>query len=388
MSTPALKKTTVAPLYAAGFTTAFGAHSIAAGLGSEFGSLGTSLLTLGILLAVYDLAEVILKPIFGTLSDRIGSKPVIIGGLIVFTLMSSIGIFAQTPLALGLVRLGQGAAASAFSPAASAAVARMSGKNTGRYFGRYGAWKTVGYVTGPLLGALLIHFGGFPALFAAMAVISLVASLWVWRSMPALPVLPKARYTIKDLARQTMEPGFLMPTLVLAAATGALGTAVGFLPLLGAELGLDNGLSMGIVSVLALSSAAIQPWAGRLKDEALISSHACIVRGLLLIAAGLSVAAAWPSTSALFACAVLAGLGIGIATPLGFAHLAASTAPERMGRTMGSAELGREMGDAGGPLLVGSIAAAASLATGLWVLSVLVVVIAALAFVFLRRRRT
>lgn len=388
MSTPALKKTTVAPLYAAGFTTAFGAHSIAAGLGSEFGSLGTSLLTLGILLAVYDLAEVILKPIFGTLSDRIGSKPVIIGGLIVFTLMSSIGIFAQTPLALGLVRLGQGAAASAFSPAASAAVARMLGKNTGRYFGRYGAWKTLGYVTGPLLGALLIHFGGFPALFAAMAVISLVASLWVWRSMPALPVLPKTRYTIKDLARQTMEPGFLMPTLVLAAATGALGTAVGFLPLLGTELGLDNGLSMGIVSVLALSSAAIQPWAGKLKDEALISSHAGMVGGLLLIAAGLSVAAAWPSTSALFACAVLAGLGIGIATPLGFAHLAASTAPERMGRTMGSAELGREMGDAGGPLLVGSIAAAASLATGLWVLSVLVVVIAALAFVFLRRRRT
>ncbi|MGO2430983.1 MFS transporter [Glutamicibacter arilaitensis] len=222
MSTPALQKTTVAPLYAAGFTTAFGAHSIAAGLGSEFGSLGTSLLTLGILLAVYDLAEVILKPIFGTLSDRIGSKPIIIGGLIVFTLMSSIGIFAQTPLALGLVRLGQGAAASAFSPAASAAVARMSGKNTGRYFGHYGAWKTLGYVTGPLLGALLIHFGGFPALFAAMAVISLVASLWVWRSMPALPVLPKTRYTIKDLARQTMEPGFLMPTLVLAAATGAL----------------------------------------------------------------------------------------------------------------------------------------------------------------------
>lgn len=388
MSTPALKKTTVAPLYAAGFTTAFGAHSIAAGLGSEFGSLGTSLLTLGILLAVYDLAEVILKPIFGTLSDRIGSKPIIIGGLIVFTLMPSIGIFAQTPLALGLVRLGQGAAASAFSPAASAAVARMSGKNTGRYFGRYGAWKTLGYVTGPLLGALLIHFGGFPALFAAMAVISLVASLWVWRSMPALPVLPKTRYTIKDLARQTMEPGFLMPTLVLAAATGALGTAVGFLPLLGTELGLDNGLSMGIVSVLALSSAAIQPWAGKLKDEALISSHAGMVGGLLLIAAGLSVAAAWPSTSALFACAVLAGLGIGIATPQGFAHLAASTAPERMGRTMGSAELGREMGDAGGPLLVGSIAAAASLATGLWVLSVLVVVIAALAFVFLRRRRT
>lgn len=73
MSTPALKKTTVAPLYAAGFTTAFGAHSIAAGLGSEFGSLGTSLLTLGILLAVYDLAEVILNR--SSVRSATGSAP-------------------------------------------------------------------------------------------------------------------------------------------------------------------------------------------------------------------------------------------------------------------------------------------------------------------------
>ena len=55
------------PLYAAGFVTAFGAHSIAAGLGLFTGEQHTSLLTLGILLAVYDGAEIILKPVFGTL---------------------------------------------------------------------------------------------------------------------------------------------------------------------------------------------------------------------------------------------------------------------------------------------------------------------------------
>ena len=54
------------PLHAAGFVTAVGAHSIAAGLGLFTGG-HTSLLTLGILLAVYDGAEIILKPVFGTL---------------------------------------------------------------------------------------------------------------------------------------------------------------------------------------------------------------------------------------------------------------------------------------------------------------------------------
>ncbi|BAS10506.1 hypothetical protein AHiyo4_39280 [Arthrobacter sp. Hiyo4] len=54
---------------------------------------------------------------------------------------------------LGLARLGQGAAASAFSPASSAMVARLAGgKKAGTYFGRYGSWKSLGYVIGPLLG--------------------------------------------------------------------------------------------------------------------------------------------------------------------------------------------------------------------------------------------
>ena len=62
------------PLYAAGFTTAFGAHGIAANLGSEIGGLRGSLLYLGLLLALYDGAEVVLKPVFGSIVDRIGAR--------------------------------------------------------------------------------------------------------------------------------------------------------------------------------------------------------------------------------------------------------------------------------------------------------------------------
>lgn len=54
------------PLYAAGFTTAFGAHGVAAGLGGPSKDAVTSLIVLGGLLAVHDGAEVLLKPVFGT----------------------------------------------------------------------------------------------------------------------------------------------------------------------------------------------------------------------------------------------------------------------------------------------------------------------------------
>ncbi|MFI1650928.1 hypothetical protein ACH4XT_28845 [Streptomyces avidinii] len=43
-----------------------------------------------------------------------------------------------------------------------------------------------------------------------------------------------------------------------------------------------------------------------------------------------------------------------------------------MGQTMGSAELGRELGDAGGPLLVAGIATVTTLAYGYAALAVLI----------------
>ena len=114
------------PLYAAGFTTAFGAHAVAANLGGFSGGAVTSLLMLGGLLALYDGAEVLLKPVFGTLADRVGARPVLIGGLVAFAVASATYVLADGPGWLWAARLGQGAAASAFSPAASALVARLN----------------------------------------------------------------------------------------------------------------------------------------------------------------------------------------------------------------------------------------------------------------------
>lgn len=378
----------LAPLYAAGFTTAFGAHSIAAGLGAESGNkgLGLGLLTFGVLLALYDVAEVILKPVFGSLSDRIGAKPVIIAGLLGFAAASLMGTTGTTPLILGLARLGQGAAASAFSPASSTAVARLAGpRAAGSYFGKYGSWKGLGYVLGPLLGAALIWIGGFSTLFLTMAIISAAAAMWVWISMPALPVLARPRYTVADLVRQSTEPSFLVPTMALAGATGALGVAVGFLPLLGTTVHLSLFASMAAVTVLALSSTLTQPLVGRWRDQRRLTARSGMSLGLALIAAGVALIAIAPVPAMLFVSALVLGCGVGITTPLGFAHLAAKTPPERMGRTMGAAEIGREIGDAAGPLIVGGIATVASIAAGLGALAVLVAAASVLCATFLRR---
>lgn len=367
------------PLYAAGFTTAFGAHGIAANLGGSVGSF----LALGVLLALYDGAEVLLKPVFGTLADRVGARPVMVCGLAGFALASAGYALAGEPGWLWAARLGQGAAASAFSPAASSLVARLNpASRHGRAFGSYGFHKSIGYTLGPLLGGVLVWAGGLRLLFAVMAVLGSAVAVWAVVVVPHVPPLPRTRQTVRDLARRLSSPGFLGPAGALAAATAALSVGVGFLPVSGAAAGLGPVVTGAAVSVLALCAAVVQPWAGRALDAGRLTTRTGLASGLAVTAAG-TVAAMLPGPAGVLLAAALIGAGTGVITPLGFAALAAATPPERLGQTMGSAELGRELGDAGGPLLVGGVAAALTLTHGYAALAVL---LAALAWWSARRR--
>ncbi|PPJ08846.1 MFS transporter [Nocardia nova] len=385
---PDARRARLWPLYAAGFVTAFGAHSIAAGLAGYTRQEHASLLTLGLLLAVYDGAEVLLKPVFGTLADRVGARPVLLGGLAAFTLASAAFALVGNPGLIGLARFGQGAAAAAFSPAAGAMVARLTPAAAhGRAFGSYGAWKGLGYTLGPLLGGVLVTVGGYDLLFTALAALAAVVAVWAAVTVPAVEVMPKTRRTVVDLARRLSSGSFLRPTAALAGATAALAVGVGFLPAVGARHGLGPLATGAVVSILAATAALVQPRVGRARDRGLLRDRSGMAAGLLLAAVGTSAAALLPGVAGAVCAAVILGAGAGVITPLGFAHLAATSPPDRLGQTMGAAEIGRELGDAGGPLLVGIVATAATLGAGLLALAALLACLAA-AVVLTARKTT
>lgn len=354
--TPTATRRQLAPIYGAGFVTAFGAHAIAANLGVYATSRHDSLWELGLLLAVYDGAEVVLKPVFGFVVDRRGAKPVMVGGLVAFSLASAAFVIGGDPHLLGAVRFAQGAAAAAFSPAAGAALAAFGGrKRTGRLFGGYGGAKGIGYLLGPVAGGALVVAGGYTLLFGILATVALLAALVAAILVPHVAPAARPRATVMDFGRRMVQGDFVRPVLLLGAATAALSAGVGFLPVLGAQHHLGPLATGALVSLLAGTAAVLQPFAGRWTDSGRLR-RATASLALVACASGFVVAAGLQSPLGIALAALLVGSGVAAATPLGFTLLAEWSPPERLGSTMGAAEVGRELGDAGGPVLVGAFA--------------------------------
>src|SRR6476619_4261207 len=164
---------------------------------------------------------------------------------------------------------------------------------------------------GPVLGGVLIAVGGYPLLFTTLAVLGVVVAGWAVLVVPAAPPLPRTRQTVADLARRLTSPGFVRPTLALAAATGALSVGVGFLPVIGAERGLGPLITGAMVSLLAAAAALLQPRAGRAHDDGRIGDRTGMAGGLVVTALGCA-AVLIPGVAGLLTAAVLIGVGVGL----------------------------------------------------------------------------
>src|SRR5216683_1666716 len=71
-----------------GFVTSFGAHIVAVNLPVYAQQVGVGVAIIGVLIAAYDFAEILAKPVFGALADRQGMKRTMLAGIALFTAAS------------------------------------------------------------------------------------------------------------------------------------------------------------------------------------------------------------------------------------------------------------------------------------------------------------
>jgi len=346
-------------LGAVGFLTAFGAHVVVVGLPAYGRARGLGYEALGFLLASYNLAEILAKPLMGRMIDRIGPRPVMLWGTAFFA-FSCLAYLVMPPAALMGLRVCQGAGAGALSVSSLVLVAKGFPDRLGRAFGTYNALKGTGYVCAPLVGGLFSKWAGFRGAF-------LVAGL---AGLAVLALLARADFSpgIKPgRADGARDPAVRLWPWYLAnfADMSLLGILLGFLPVRADGLGYD-GRAIGLLLTGAtLAYLAAQPISGALADR--IGRRPLVLFGLAL--GGMSTIALGSLAGPFLpAAAVLGGFGLGATWTNSLAHVGEAAGKGRVGSDLGLAGSCKDAGDIAGPLTLGYLAERFGLgrAFGLW----------------------
>lgn len=355
-----------------GFITSFGAHVVAVNLPFYAEKVGIGLTMIGVLIAVYDFAEILAKPVFGGLADKKGMKKAMLAGIILFILASLMYPFVS-PKLLIVVRFLQGLGAAALSAVSLAMVGTMYKENKGRAFGIYNAIKGAGYVVSPVIGGAIVMKTNFSGIFYATAGIGVIGFLLALllpndKQKNAEAFDDDDDFSIKSLfsvfKNKTLMPWFL----IIVINMFFVGILFGFLPVRIHNLGYDALHTGLIVSATTIAYLLIQPVAGWLADK--FNPVITLRTGMLLSCLTTATVPFVTGVPLIIVC-ILAGIGIGTVWTNSDALVSKLAAENAMGATMGVAGSFKELGDMIGPLLMGVISQALGLQWGFVICAVL-----------------
>lgn len=289
-------------------------------------SIGAGQAEVGLVLGVFALTAVVMRPLVGWASDRWGRRRLIIlgaGGM----LLASLGyqLTATVPLLVGL-RVWHGVAWAGFGTSASALIADIVPvRRRGEAVGYYGMFANLAMAIGPAAGIFILQRSNFPVLFLSSAGAALLACLLSFRlDEPARSPTVGRGVLIERKA--------LFPSTVLATLALSYGAVVTFVPLYALERGFENpGFFFTIYAIVVLAARGVT---GRLSDR--YGRVALIAPGLLGATVALAILSQATTPLLFVPVALIYGLAFAAAQPALMALTIDRVGAARRGAAMGT----------------------------------------------------
>jgi len=355
------KKTFIA-LYTAVFMSSLGLGILSPILPAYVDNFSASSFILGIVFGVYSAARTLFMLPVGILSDRLGRKPFILSGLLLFTVVSPLYALAINVYQVMLIRFLQGIAAAMLLPVAMSAIGDLSPRGReGFIMGSFTSAFFAGLGFGPLIGGFMSDRYSMSAAFYAMGAMSLAAFIFTVFALPSR--LPGVE--VKD--EQQGGSGVLkspdlplaimdrpMASLLFFRFTRAVGIGLVWviLPLYAVKsLGL-SALQVGILlSANTFITTLLQSPAGHLSDR--FGHMKSLITGSILAAIAIAFIGWSRGFEDLLYISGVLGFSGALIVPAGSALAVSLGRTRGMGRTMGLYNSSLSLGTMLGPVIGG-----------------------------------
>lgn len=328
--------------------------------------LGATSFEVGLLIAIYALAQFIFTPILGRLSDERGRRPIILVSLAIECVGYALAALAGSFPLLLLARFVGGLGASNLGSAQAVVADVTPAEGRARGMGLIGAAIGLGFVVGPALGGMLAAAGLSAPFWAALAV-ALVNTVLVWRYLPETHAPGVASGAPSAAARRMAlwlpaSWGRLRahPLLARLVATNFLYTLAfagmeAIFPLLTLRLlgwgATANGYVFTYVGLLvvAMQGGLVARLVARFGERRVL------LAGLALLALGLFALPFGHNLAVLLLALALLSIGDGAVTPVVSTLLSFAAGEREQGEVLGLAQGAAGLGRVLGPLVAGAL---------------------------------
>jgi len=227
--------------------------------------LGASPTTIGVLFASFGLTLLLVSMPMGAVSDRVGRKTPMVGGLIALAAATVLFAFAQGLPGLFAARLVQGGADAVTWVVGFALIADLYGpEERGRVTGMVMSGTGFAFMVGPSLGGWLYEIGGMKLPFLAVAAMAVAGAIaFSWLRIPS----PRSAHDPVPMGVVVRVPaiGACAAAVVVGAATTSMLEPIMALHLHG--LGVNPARIGLLFGVAAVATTMLHPWYGRLADR-------------------------------------------------------------------------------------------------------------------------
>jgi MFS family permease len=323
----------------------------------------------GITLACYIVASVIVRPFSGFALDRRGRKAIFLASLLFYAILFNGYILAVTIFAVMVVRFFHGLTWGITTTSNSTiAIDLIPPGKRGQGIGYFALSTTLGMAFGPVIGSYIFQFGGYFAMFLGGSVIGFVSTFLA--GMILYPKLIPAKAPVAFRWRTLFEPTTIIPALNLVFIMITYGGLLSFIALYGNEIGI--GHASGFFLVYAIGVGFSRFTSGKILDRD--GPRYVILGCLTLLIIGFPLLALVKNDWGFYSAAIILGVGNGVVFPT-FQTMVNNMVPmNRRGAANSTLFTGVDIGMGSGMVIVGFIAQQFSISTAFLVCSGICVV--------------